>query len=213
MTFRIKSLIVSALTLVTAVSLSSQDIKLPAPKTDGGMPVMETLKQRQSLRNFDETKKLSEQTLSNLLWAACGVNRPDGRRTAPTAKNWQEINVYVCTEKGVFVYDAKNNLLKESLKEDLRQFAGKQEFVKKAPVVLVYVAEYSKMGNTPLDSKDFYSAVDTGFISQNVYLFCASEGLSTVVLGYVDKDNLTKVLKLGQNQKIMLTQPVGYPGK
>lgn len=107
----------------------------------------------------------------------------------------------------------KNNLLKETIKEDLRQFMGKQEFVKKAPVILVYVADYTKMGNESIETKEFCSVTDTGFVSENVYLFCTSEKLSTVVLGYIDRENMAKVLKIGQNQKIILSQPVGYPGK
>ncbi|MGB9643445.1 MAG: nitroreductase family protein, partial [Candidatus Ratteibacteria bacterium] len=112
-----------------------------------------------------------------------------------------------------YVYDAKMNVLKPVISGDFRVNFGRQAFVKTAPLVLAYVADYSKMGRASQSDKDFYSAVDTGFISQNVYLFCASEGLNTVVLGIVDRDNLAKILNLKDEQKIILTQPVGYPKK
>jgi SagB-type dehydrogenase family enzyme len=188
-----------------------QSISLPNPQMKGGKPLMEALSARKSMREFG-SQELSLQTLSNLLWAAFGINRPEsGKRTAPSASNWQEIDIYVATSKGVYVYDAKNNVLKPVVGGDLRANFGRQAFVKTAPVVLAYIADYSKMGRASQTDKDFYSATDTGFISQNVYLFCASEGLNTVVLGIVDKQGLAQSLNLRPEQKIILTQPVGYP--
>ena len=182
---------------------------LPAPQETGGMPLMEALAGRQSTREFSP-RGLSSQMLSNLLWAAFGVNRTDsGKRTAPSAMNCQEIDIYVATVNGVFLYDAKVNNLKPIIEEDIRVFCSRQSFVKVAPVLLLYVADYSRT-RAPAGARDFYSAADTGFISQNVYLFCASEGLATVVMGMVDKDAISKKLGLTENQKIMLAQPVGY---
>ncbi len=189
-----------------------KEIKLPSPQMKGGKPLMEVLKNRRTMRSFS-TKELSVQELSNLLWAAFGVNRPEeGKRTAPSAMNKQEIDIYVAKEDGLFLYDANENVLIKILDEDIRGATGEQDFVKDAPVNLIFVADYSRMGNTPKESKDFYSAADTGFISQNVYLYCASEGFGTVVRGWFDRDKLYKVMRLREDQKIILAQTVGYPG-
>lgn len=185
-------------------------IQLLKPQTDGGMPLMQALKARSSSRSFSD-KKLPLQVLSNMLWAAWGINRPDGKRTAPSAMNLQEIDVYVALEEGLYLYDARANILKPVLAEDIRAATGGQPFVKDAPVNLIYVADHSKMGRLSAKDRDFYSAANTGFISQNVYLFCASEGLVTVVRAYVDKPALAKKMKLRPNQKIILAQTVGYP--
>jgi nitroreductase len=187
---------------------------LPKPSTRGGMPLMEALSKRQTMRSFT-ARQLSDQVLSNLLWAACGKNRPDGKRTAPTAVNWQEIDVYVARADGLWLFQPKTHSLKLVAKEDLRALTGKQDFVKDAPVNLVFVADFAKMASDRMNpseaDKVFYSATDTGFVSQNVYLFCASEGLATVVRGMVDKPALAKAMSLRPDQRIILTQSVGYP--
>ena len=188
-------------------------IRLLQPQMDGGRPLMQVLKDRKTSRAFS-SEKLPMQVLSNMLWAAWGVNRPEsGKRTAPSAMNWQEIDVYVALADGLYLYDAKAHILKLVLAEDIRVATGPQPFVKDAPVNLIFVSDFSKMGNAPADQKDFYSATDTGFISQNVYLYCASEGLATVVRGYVDRPALAKVMKLRPDQKVILAQTVGYPKK
>jgi len=187
-------------------------VQLPKPQTEGGMPLMQALNERKTSRQFSP-KELPEQVLSNMLWAAFGINRPDGKRTAPSAMNMQEIDIYVATAKGLYLYDAKANALILTLAEDIRAKTGGQPFVKDAPVNLVYVADYAKMTRGSDEDKDFYSVVDTGFISQNVYLFCASEGLATVVRGYVNKPALAKAMNLRPDQKIILAQTVGYPQK
>ena len=185
----------------------SQDIRLPAPQKTGGMPLMEALNARQTQRTFS-AKPLNEQQLANLLWAACGVNREDGRRTAPSAVNWQEIDIYVALPSGLYLYRAGANSLEKILEQDLRAQIGRQGFTQKAPVGLIYVAETARMKGSQID---FYSATDTGFISQNVYLFCASEGMHTVVVGSLDKEALHTAMKLKPSQKVILTQPVGLP--
>lgn len=186
-------------------------IKLPAPEMTGGRPLMEVLKDRKSTRNFAETQ-LSDQTLSNLLWAAWGINRPDHNyRTAPSAVNRQEIDIYVSLEKGLFLYEPKSHELQPVLAKDIRGAAGTQRFVKDVPVNLIYVADFARMGRSPRESMEFYSAANTGHISQNVYLFCASEGLGAVIRGLVDKEKLAKEMKLRPDQKIILCQSVGYP--
>lgn len=187
-------------------------VKLPAPKTDGGKPLLTALKERKTSREFGE-KPLSMQTMSTLLWAAFGINRPDsGKRTAPSARNRQEIDIYVADAKGAFRYDAGSHALMPVVSMDIRELTGKQPFVKTAPVNLVYVADFARMGNGSSEEKRLYSAAGTGSIAQNVYLFCASEGLATVVRAWVDKDRLAKVLKLKPDQHIVLVQTVGYPG-
>jgi nitroreductase len=180
---------------------------------EGGRPLMLVLKDRKSSRTFS-AEELPLQVFSNMLWAAFGINRPEsGKRTAPSAVNWQEIDIYVATVDGLYLYDAKANTLEPVLAEDIRAMTGTQAFVKDAPVNLIYVADYSRMGRASTERKDFYSATDTGFISQNVCLFCASEGLATVVRGLVDKPALAKKMRLRTDQKIILAQSVGYPKK
>lgn len=185
-------------------------LDLPKPRITGGKPLMEVLNSRRSSRQFSR-KEIPLQVLSDMLWAAWGVNRPEsGKRTAPSAVNWQEIDVYVALEQGLYVYDVFDNKLVHVLSEDIRGLTGTQEFVKHAPVNLIFVADYSRMGRRSQKDKDFYSAADAGFISQNVYLFCASEGLATVVRGSLDRDKLEKKMKLASEQKIILAQTVGY---
>jgi len=204
-----KSILIVA--LISAGCLLAQDLKpitLPQPQTDGGRPLMQVLKDRKTTRDFT-ADKLSPQMLSNLLWAAFGVNRPDGRRTAPSAMNRQEIDIYVATADGLFVYNAQANRLEPVLAQDIRAATGTQAFVATAPLDLVYVADLAKAGSEP--DADLYTAADTGFIAQNVYLFCASEGLATVVRGSIDRASLGKAMKLHPEQKIILAQTVGYP--
>ncbi len=186
-------------------------IELPKPETDGGKPLMQALKARQSLRSFSP-RELPLQVLSNLLWAAGGVNRADsGKLTAPTSSNWQEISIYVARADGLYLYDAKAHALEPVVAEDLRAMSGTQAFVKDAPINLIFVADYAKMGKAADELKDFCAASDTGFVSQNVYLFCASEGLATVVRGLIKRDPLAAAMKLRPDQKITLAQSVGYP--
>jgi SagB-type dehydrogenase family enzyme len=202
-------------TIAFSLGLAAQDlklVKLPPPQTDGGRPLMQVLKDRKSTREFGPVT-LSPQTLSNLLWAAFGINRPDGHRTAPSAMNWQEVSIYVATPEGVYIYDAKDNLLKPVLTGDFRAATGTQSFVKDAAVNLVYVSDLSKTGRAASSEAETFTAADVGFIAQNVYLYCASEGLVTVVRGSIDKPALAKTLNLEPNQKIILAQSVGYPRK
>lgn len=221
-----KVLIGSVVLLATALFCTAQEkpaenkqapelkpIQLPKPRTDGGKPLMQALKERKSTRSFS-SEPLPMQVLGDLLWAACGVNRPEtGQRTAPTARNRQEIDVYVALEQGLYLYDAKTHTLQPVLAKDIRAETGPQPFVKDAPVNLIFVADYAKMGNASEEDKAFYAATDTGYVSQNVYLFCASEGLATVVRGMVNRAALAETMKLRPDQKIILAQTVGYPKK
>jgi SagB-type dehydrogenase family enzyme len=173
---------------------------------------MQVLKERRSTRTFN-MEKLPAQVLSNLLWAAFGVNRPEsGKRTAPSAMDWQEIDIYIAIADGLYLYDAKANRLTPVVRDDVRGQTGTQPFVKDAPLNLVYVADLARTRSSSAD-RDMYVAADTGFIAQNVYLFCSSEGLATVVRGSIDRPALAKAMRLRPDQRIMLAQTVGYQRK
>jgi len=190
-----------------------QAVRLPPPQTGGGKPLMQALKERHSTREFS-AKALPRQLLANLLWAAAGVNRPaSGQRTAPSARDWREIDVYVATAEGMYRYDATAHALQPVVARDLRALAGMQDFVATAPVNLIYVADFDRMEGATAEQKEFYAATDAGFIAQNVYLFCASENLATVVRGSVDRDALAKAMGLASHRRIILAQTVGYPAK
>lgn len=194
-------------------------IQLVKPEMGSGNSFMQLLWKRKSLRQYS-TEPLPLEILSNLLWAAFGINRQDGKRTAPSANNKQEIDIYVASAKGLYLYDAKGNILNPILPDDIREMTGipAQAYVKDAAVNLVYVADYSKMkgyyyGTVRDEVKDLYAAADTGLIGANVYLYCASEGLSTVMRAEIDRPALASVMKLRADQKIILAQSVGFPKK
>ncbi len=185
-------------------------IKLPTPRKDRGLALMKALNNRKTSRKF-KLQQLPLQIISDLLWAASGINRPDGKMTAPTASNSQEIEIYLAHEKGLFYYHRKAHSLKPVLEKDVRVETGKQKFTDTAPLVLIYVGNYQKM-DRPRKKTEFYFATDTGFVSQNVYLFCASENLATVVIGWLNKEKLLKTMELDSAKyKVVLTQPVGFP--
>jgi nitroreductase len=188
-------------------------IKLPPPQTDGGMPLMKALSLRKSTRgDFGPAKPLSMQTISNLLWAADGINRPGtDHRTAPSAADWQNIDIYITTEDGLFLYDPQAHALKVLGKEDVRGVAGTQPFVAGAPLNLIYISDYDKAqfnGQPMPDVAESWSFANVGLIAQNVYLFCASENLACIVRAMADPDEIAKTLKLRPNQKFILAQTV-----
>ena len=193
-----------------------QVIKLPPPQMDGGVPLMQALKLRKSTRgDFGPDTKLSMQVLSNLLWAANGVNRPNDYRTAPSAVNWKNIDIYVTTEEGLFLYDAPKHILKVLGKEDIREVSGQQPFVKTAPLNLIYVADLAKAtfpggDGKPAPTAEIWSFAGVGFIAQNVYLFCASENLACIVRAMADAEAIAKTLKLRPDQKFILAQTVAH---
>ena len=196
------------------LAISAQEpkpIQLPPPQTDIGKPLMQALKLRQTSRSFD-AKALPLQELSNLLWAADGVNRPEsGRRTAPSAMNWQEVDIYVALPEALYLYEPKTQSLTPVVAKDLREATGTQDFVKDAPLNLVYVVDTTRITRGSEADKSLYSAADVGFVAQNVYLYCASQGLAVVVRGSVDRASLSQAMKLRTGQKIILAQTVGYP--
>ncbi len=203
---KIKALL--SILILSAASLpgTGKDLSLPAPKFGNGTMLEEALQQRRTERNFDTEKELNAQQLSNLLWAAWGYNRKD-KRTAPTALNKQDITLYVFLDNGIYRYDARNNKLILIKSGDHRAATGKQPFVATAPVNLVFVSDTKLLDNVVM------SAVGCGAISQNIYLYCASAGLATVVRGAFDADILHKTLELDASKKIMLTQTIGFPAK
>ncbi|MBI3432976.1 MAG: SagB/ThcOx family dehydrogenase [Hydrogenophilales bacterium] len=198
-------------TMGTGLAQETGAIRLPSPETVGGIPLMRALKARHSTREFDG-RALPPQVLANLLWAANGVNRPDsGARTAPSAHDWREIDVYVAMADGAYRYDPPTHTLKQVVTGDIRSLTGVQDFVAAAPVNLVYVADLDRMSGAGAEDKAFYSAADAGFIAQNVYLYCASADLAVVVRGLIDRDALGAALGLAKHQRIILAQSVGYP--
>ena len=200
-------------TPTVALAQETTSIQLSKPQTGSGNSLMQLLWKRMSSREFSP-EPLPVGILSNLLWAGFGINRTDGKRTAPSAHNAQDIDIYVILAGGLYLYDAKANQLKLLLAEDLRALAGTQPYVKEAPVNLVYVSDYAKLGDKePNESKILLSGAHAGLIAENIYLYCASEGLATVVRAMIDIPRLSSAMKLRSDQKIILAQSVGYPRK
>ncbi|HOO95375.1 MAG TPA: SagB/ThcOx family dehydrogenase [Proteiniphilum sp.] len=198
-----RHLFLTAIVMMLGCYLHAQDLKLPAPERTGGKPLMEALNLRHSTRTFQD-KELSLQQLSNLLWAANGFNRDD-KRTAPTANNRQELELYLTTRDALYFYDARNHLLREVKKGDFRGATGAQDFVSKVALNLIFVVDMQKASGRE------YAFTGCGFVAQNIYLYCASEGLGSVVRGMFDKDKLHALLGLKETQEVLLTQSVGYP--
>jgi SagB-type dehydrogenase family enzyme len=206
---------VAAPVLAANAQPASAGIELPPPAREGGMPLMTALNRRQSIRKLSATP-LTPQQLSNVLWAAFGVNRTDGRRTAPTAMNVQDIGIYVLLEQGAYVYDPARHALTLVTPGDQRAAAGSQDVIARAPACLVFVSDQGKYAarQRPVTGPALLAAwsnVHAGYVSQNVYLCAASEGLGTCVRGSVDAAALAKVLGLGPAHKPLYTQTIGAP--
>lgn len=202
-----------------------EPITLPKPEMDGGKSVPAALKDRKTVRNISPDP-LPLQTLSNLLWAAFGVNRPEAGlmgkpgRTAPSASNSQEIGLYVCLAQGIYLYEAVPHRLAPVAAGDFRARAGRSAAVK-APVNIFYVVDLAgyvvgkgqpdrSIGNPEVQKSYYYT--DTGFIAQNVYLFAASQGLAAWFHN-CDKENTAREFKLRPEQRVLFAQTVGYPMK
>ncbi|GAU09430.1 SagB/ThcOx family dehydrogenase [Desulfoplanes formicivorans] len=183
---------------------------LPEPAPGAAGSLVRALKLRQSTRSFSP-EPIPRQLLSDLLWAAFGINRPaSGKRTAPSAFNSQEIDLYVIMQDGVFVYEPQAHRLNLVTSADVRELAGRQGYVRKAPVNIMYVADYARMKRISPEQKPVLTAANAGCISQNVYLFCALNALGTVVRDGIDRDALARAMSLGKDQHIVLGQSVGY---
>ncbi|MBI5820051.1 MAG: SagB/ThcOx family dehydrogenase [Verrucomicrobia bacterium] len=208
-----KTLLLLAGLFVASLPGSAQDLQpipLPKPRMEGGMPLMEALKNRKTAREFSPAE-LTPQILSDLLWAGFGINRPENaHRTAPSAMNSQEVDIYVATAAGTYVYDAAGNRLVPVAAGDIRARTGSQKFVKVAPVALLFVADLTRLAKAKPEDKERYAAIDAGFIVQNIYLYCASAKL-TCVVHELDRSGLPEALKLKPEQKIIIAQSVGFP--
>jgi SagB-type dehydrogenase family enzyme len=203
-------LIIAFIFSMIAVSQELQPIKLLPPQTEKGKTLMKALEERCSTREYSD-RAMRLQDISNVLWAANGINRvKEMKHTAPTAVNWQEIDIYVILGKGIYQYDPHDSTLYPVVKGDLREQAGTQDYVKTAPLNLIYVADYSKMKNAEEAKKESYASADAAFIAENVYLVCAAFDMGCVVRASVDKDKLSVTLKLRPEQKIVLGQTVGF---
>lgn len=188
---------------------AAPQIALPVPDRSGGLPLMQAIAKRRSDRAF-APRELPLPMLSGLLWAADGVNRPDGGRTAPSAINAQEIDVYVALPSGAYRYDAAANSLTLVAGNDIRRVTGYQDFVDEAALDLVFVADHSRMKLIPAASREGFAFAAAGAVSQNVYLFAASNGLATVIRAWIDRDAIAKALGLDHDQQVLLSQTVGF---
>jgi SagB-type dehydrogenase family enzyme len=205
------------MTISATQFLYSQDIILPAPDRTGGKPLMQALNERQTTRTFT-SENLTLQQISDILWAGWGYNRPDQKkRTAPSARDFQETDIYAAMAGGLYLYDAARHALVQIHNRDIRNLTGTQDFPATAPLNLIYVADLSKTGKKEgdeiRDSDLFWPHANTGFIAQNVYLCCASLNLGCVVRGLVPKDKLAPAMGLRPNQAIILAQTIGVPQK
>jgi nitroreductase len=188
-----------------------ESIHLPTPLLPDSSTLGQALHARHSSRSF-APEALPLSVVSGLLWAAFGVNRPSvGGRTAPSAHNWQEVDVHVVLPEASYRYDAHSHRLLRVRAGDLRAATGTQDFVAGAPLNLVYVADFARMVDATADERSFLAGADAGCIAQNVYLFCACAGLSTVVRGLIDRGRLAAALGLTTTQRIVLAQTVGLP--
>ena len=191
--------------------LAQDLVNLPKPEKEGGKALMEALNERQSSRSYAD-KQLSKQQLSNILWAAFGINRPEsGKRTAPTSHDVRDIEVYAVMKSGAFLYLPKQNALKKIVDKDIRNVTGKQEFVKSAALNLVYVSDFNKYDSDNEDALKMTAGTHCGFIGQNVYLYCASEGLNSVFRAWIDNDLIHEKLNLPEHKHVIYSQTVGFP--
>jgi len=188
---------------------------LPGARMEGGRPLMEVLRDRKSTRELS-ADPISRQQLSDVLWAGFGVNRPQtGQRTAPCTMNLRTIDIYVVTAAGAYRYEAEGHRLVVVSRQDLRSLTGGQDYVKTAPVALLYVADHARLATKVEQPAEraFYAAVDAGLIGENVYLCCVSEGLGCVIHMPGDRAALAQELGLRADQQVVLAHTVGHPAK
>ena len=186
-------------------------IELPQPWKDGGKPLAQAVWARRSIREFVD-KRVPLDVLSNLLWTACGVNRPaTGDRATPSWRHAMDAEIFVAAADGAWSYDAKTHRLTQVLADDIRAETGVQDFVGTAPIDLVYVSDGARLQGVAGDEGRLWAFTDVGFIGQNVYLFCASEGLATVFRASLNRDRLAQMLRLPATKFVTCAQTVGYP--
>ena len=205
-----KGILTICLSIATVCVMAQDIVKLPEPDKNVPMTLYQALQQRKSVREYS-SKDIDDMKLSQLLWAAVGINRPDGHLTAPTAVNAQDITVYVCRKDGAYLYMAKDNALQKVSDKDLRkEIASAQQFAAEAPISLVIVTDNAKFRGGSTNGPTISGAIDAGYVSQNIDLACEALGLVTVPRGTMDKDALKKELKLTESQNPILNHPVGY---
>lgn len=197
-----KKILLSFLAILIATSAYAADIQLQTPQISGGMPLMDAIKNRRAERLID-AKMISEQDLSNLLWVTWGISADDGKRVVPTARNLQDIELYVLLANGVYIYDAKQNLLKQVDNKDLRGVVGKeQDYATIAPVHLLFVTKDKKFGS-----------MHAGSMYQNASLYCAANNMACVVRGAYDRLEIKKALNLEEDKEVVITFVAGYKKK
>ena len=208
-----KHILSTFLLAAIALTATAKDIQLPKPQLKANMTLMEALSKRASSRTYSQ-KAVDNQTLSTLLWAACGINRPAEKKiTAPSAINAQDILVYVATKDGAWLYEPQTNTLKQVTTDDVRpHLAAGQQFVMQVPVVLVLVSDQSRFGNRSRGASDM-GKFDAGYVSENICLASTALGLATVPRMMMDQEKLAQALHLPEHQKLMLNHPVGWPSE
>lgn len=196
---------------VAQAELPRKNIKLPTPDQSSGMPLMKALSERSSNREFLSGKEVPLQMISDLLWAADGINRPEsGKRTAPSAMNWQDVKLYLVTVEAVYSYDPVNHALFFECEGNHMKETGSQEFVEDASANIVFVSDFAKMTNAESEDKMRFASFHVGAISQNISLYCASAGMITVVRGSFDEKKMREVLHLHDEQTIIMAQSIGF---
>jgi len=195
---------------MTALDPPTDTLALPTPALPAQASLEHALRQRRSCRSF-RADGLPLPMLSGLLWAAAGLNRPEaGGRTAPSAHNWQETEVYAVLPEGAYRYDPRAHRLLLASAQDLRRLTGTQDFAAQAPLNLLYVVDFDRMSGAHPDEREFLVGADAACMAQNVYLFCAATGLGTVVRAQIDRRHLALALGLPPTQRIALAQTVGF---
>lgn len=197
---KIFSLIALSFMFSATLANANEVQTLPVPNIKGGQPLMETLTNRKTIRDFSD-QAIDNQTLSDILWSAWGISHGN-KRTIPTSQNKQDLKVYVTKADGTWLYNAQDNRLEQVSTQDLRALMAKQDFVKTAPITLIFTGTDAK--NSPMHAGSAY---------QNVGLYCASQGLGNVVRGYLDREAVEKALKLPSEEKVIITQTIGWPKK
>lgn len=203
-------LAMGAVAALPSVAPAEEVRSLPAPRKYVGRALMQALQARRSIREYS-TRPLPAQVLSELLWAAYGINRLGGERTAPYWRHIMVMDVYAAMADGLWLYDPKEHALRRHLGADIRAQTGLQDFVASAPLNLVYVVHGERMTDVSPEDRRLYGSVDAAFAGQNVYLYCASEGLATVFRGAIDYPKLARAMQLGEGQFVAFAQTVGYP--
>ncbi len=202
--------IIIVLVLFANVMLSQDTIQMIEPNIDSSISLVDAYSNRESSRTFSEVA-ISDQTISNILWAANGVNRnKTGMRTAPSVMDMREVEIVICTEDGTFLYLPDTHALKVLSEVDVRSQIGAQECFQEAPITIIFIANYKKMEGFGDEYSQYFSTIDSGFVSQNIYLYCAAHGLGTVIIGSIDTDAVQQCLNLDEHLHIIMAQPIGH---